>query len=98
MRRRFPSRLAESFFLRHACAVALAVFLAPGAARAVEWIGVTSDWFNAFAWSFPGGVPGPTDTVFLDDSFQGIPLLVTNVALSTGTTIEQLSVDSPAGK
>lgn len=98
MRRHFLSRLAESFVLRHACAVALAVFLAPAAARAVEWNGVTSDWFNEFAWSFPGSVPGPTDTVFLDDTFQGISLLVTNVALSTGTTIEQLIVDSPAGK
>ncbi|MBA4106252.1 MAG: hypothetical protein C0485_10880 [Pirellula sp.] len=84
--------------MRQACAVALAVFLAPAAARAVEWNGVTSDWFNDFAWSFPGSVPGPTDTVFLDDTFQGISLLVTNVALSTGTTIEQLIVDSPAGK
>ena len=91
MRRHFPSRLAESFFLRQACALVLAVLLlAPGAAHADTWSGIGSDWFASTSWFIVDFNPVrrvPPKTPFFPTTTSGFPLAVTNVQLSASTTI-----------
>ncbi len=97
MRRHFPSRLAESLFLRQACAFVFAVLL-PSASRADQWSGIGSDWFASTSWfivDFNSGPPSSTENAFFPDNESGVPLAVTNVQLSASTTINFLSVESP---
>jgi T5SS/PEP-CTERM-associated repeat protein len=98
MRRHFPSRLAESFFLRLAVAAGL-LFLPFSTGHAATWIGIGSDWFSSTSWGiFDDGPPGSTEDAVFPDSANGFPLAVTNVQLSASTTILGLVVDSPVTK
>ncbi|MBL9164325.1 MAG: PEP-CTERM sorting domain-containing protein [Planctomycetaceae bacterium] len=100
MRRHFPSRLAESFFLHRIVAVLLLLaFLLGGesGARADTWNGVlSSDWFLSGNWNNVDGPPtGTDDASFPSSGSFGLPVPRTDVSLNASTTVRGLFVFSP---
>ncbi|QDT71474.1 beta strand repeat-containing protein [Lacipirellula limnantheis] len=99
MRRHFPSRLAESFFLHRIVAVLLLLaFLLGGVsgARADAWTGFFStDWFTQGNWRVLDGPPTSADNAFFpsSDNIAGLPR--PDVSLSASTTVSNFVVSSP---
>ena len=99
MRRHFPSRLAESFFLRQACTLALAVLLSAVAvpAGADTWLGgAVTDWFSPVAWSDLLGPPTASENAFFSRTVFGVTPVNTSVSLPGNATIVALNVDIPS--
>ncbi|MDZ4656911.1 MAG: hypothetical protein SH868_04955, partial [Bythopirellula sp.] len=99
MRRHFPSRLAESFFLRPACTLALAVLLSAVAvpAGADTWLGgAVTDWFSPVAWADLLGPPTASENAIFARTVFGVTPVSTSVSLPGNATIVALSVDIPS--